>query len=304
MSMLRIRDLRELDATASVVRPASLDWADDTPESITLDIGCTFTFDVATPTQAVLMFEPPTGDNELIVASIVEVLQDGPVPSQVYVDVFGNRCRRVTFESGVVTIRYAAMVMVSDQPDLTVPTADVTEPTELPDEALQFLLPSRYCEVDQLTDLAWTTFGAIQPGWARVQAISDWTHERLAFRYGSSSPSHSAMTALASGEGVCRDFTHVAITMCRALNIPARYISGYLPDIGVPDPGTPMDFCAWMEVYLDGRWFTFDPRNNERRIGRVVIGRGRDAADVAMVTTFGPVVLRDMTVTAELTPTL
>jgi transglutaminase-like putative cysteine protease len=163
-------------------------------------------------------------------------------------------------------------------------------------------MASRYCESDRLSDLAWAQFGTIQSGWARVQAICDWVHGRTTFQYGSSSPEYSAVTVLDRGVGVCRDFTHLAIALCRAVNVPARYVFGYLPDIDVPapEPGVIMDFCAWMEVFLDGRWFTFDPRNNRRRIGRVVIGRGRDAADVAMVTSFGHVDMVGMTVWAEL----
>ena len=138
-------------------------------------------------------------------------------------------------------------------------------PADLPDEALMFVLPSRYCESDVLADEAFRLFGSVQPGWARVQAVSDWANGHLGFQYGASSPSFSARDVFDRGLGVCRDFAHLAITMCRALNIPARYVFGYLPDIGVPDPGTPMDFCAWMEVYLGDGWHTFDPRNNQRR---------------------------------------
>jgi len=175
----------------------------------------------------------------------------------------------------------------------------LTSVDDLPDEALLFLLPSRYCESDVLADEAFHLFGSTPSGWARVQAISDWANGHLGFQYGASSPSFSARDVFDRGLGVCRDFSHLAITMCRALNIPARYVFGYLPDIEVPDPGTPMDFCAWMEVYLGDGWHTFDPRNNQRRIGRTVIGRGRDAADVAMVTSFGAVELCSMTVIAR-----
>jgi transglutaminase-like putative cysteine protease len=172
-------------------------------------------------------------------------------------------------------------------------------PDELPNRALPFLLPSRYCESDLLGDRAWNLFGDLAPGWDRVQAIVDWVHDQIDFDYGRSSTSHTAVSMLQDSVGVCRDYTHVAIALCRALNIPARYAFGYLPDIDVPDPGTPMDFCAWMEVQLGGRWYTFDVRNNQRRKGRVLIGRGRDAADVAMVTSFGSAPLLDMRVTAE-----
>jgi transglutaminase-like putative cysteine protease len=146
---------------------------------------------------------------------------------------------------------------------------------------------------------AWYRFGDLAPGWGRVQAIMDSVHGHLAFGYGTSSPKYTAAEAFAAGKGVCRDFAHLAISFCRALNIPARYVFGYLPDIDVPIDPAPMDFAAWIEVWLDGRWWTFDPRNNQHRVGRVVIGRGRDAVDVAMVTTYGAVMLENMTVWAD-----
>jgi transglutaminase-like putative cysteine protease len=150
--------------------------------------------------------------------------------------------------------------------------------------------------------MAWQLFGTMEPGWARVQAICDWVHSNIRFQYGSSNSLTTAADVCAQGIGVCRDFAHLAVTFCRALHIPARYVFGYLPDIGVPPPDDPMDFCAWIEVYLAGRWWTFDPRNNEPRVGRVLIGRGRDALDVAMVTTFGSPRLAQMTVWADAVP--
>ena len=173
-------------------------------------------------------------------------------------------------------------------------------PAELPDDVLIFLLPSRYCPSDLLAQHAYNTFGALESGWNRVDSISGWTHDHVTFDYAASSPSKTAADVLADGRGVCRDFTHLTISLCRALNIPARYVVGYLPDIAVPDPGTPMDFCAWSEIYLGDRWYTIDPRNHgQHRAGRTVIGRGRDAADVAMTTTFGRADLTTMTVRAE-----
>ena len=156
-----------------------------------------------------------------------------------------------------------------------------------PDEVLIFTLPSRYCLPDVLGAEAWSRFGAMPPGYRRVQAICDYVNNHLKFSYGTSDSRTTAADVHASGYGVCRDFTHLAVSFCRALNIPARYVFGYLPEIEVPKRGLPMDFAAWMEVYLGDRWWTFDPRNNERRKGRVLIGRGRDAGDVAMATTFG-----------------
>ncbi|HUF98168.1 MAG TPA: transglutaminase family protein [Ilumatobacter sp.] len=266
-----------------------------------LDIGCSFALRASVATHAVMLFEPHGTARALIADSRLETFGDAAqVPSEAYVDSFGNACRRITVAPGQTTVRYLARANVVDVPDEVVEQAELASPIDLPDEVLQFLVPSRYCESDQVAELAWSTFGSIDPGWKRVQSVCDWVHDRTVFRYGSSSPGYSALGVLESGVGVCRDFTHLAIALCRALNVPTRYVFGYLPDIGVPDPGTPMDFCAWMEVFLDGRWFTFDPRNNQRRIGRVVIGRGRDAADVAMVTSFGQIDMVAMTVWAEL----
>jgi len=194
------------------------------------------------------------------------------------------------------------MIEVSGQADEVAPDAVQLPVEELPDEALLYTLPSRFCLSDTLSDMAWQLFGTIEPGWARVQAICDWVHGNIRFQYGSSNSLTTAADVCAQGVGVCRDFAHLAVTFCRALNIPARYVFGYLPDIGVPPPDAPMDFCAWMEVYLAGRWWTFDPRNNEPRIGRVLIGRGRDALDVAMVTTYGSPRLAQMTVWADAAP--
>ena len=161
-----------------------------------------------------------------------------------------------------------------------------------------YLLPSRYCLPDELGADAWHHFGALEPGWARVQAVVQMVHEHLTFGYGSSSAVTTAADAYRSGRGVCRDYAHLAISFCRALNIPARYVFGYIPEIDVPPPVEPMDFAAWFEAYLDGAWHTFDARNNRRRVGRVVVGRGRDAVDVALITSFGPVTLTEFDVRA------
>ena len=173
-------------------------------------------------------------------------------------------------------------------------------PGDLPSDTLLYTLPSRYCLSDQLNDTAWALFGSVPPGWSRVQAVCDWVHGEVTFGYGRPAPTRRRSTSSQTRTGVCRDFTHLAITFCRALNIPARYVFGYLPDIDVPPPPDPMDFCAWMQVWLGDRWWTFDPRNNQARSGRVVIGWGRDAADVAMVTTYGGPRLDRMEVWADL----
>jgi transglutaminase-like putative cysteine protease len=162
----------------------------------------------------------------------------------------------------------------------------------LPDEALSFLLGSRYCETDRLTEAAWKLFAHTPLGWARVQAVCDFVHQHIRFGYEFASPTKTAWEVFNDPRGVCRDYAHLAIAFCRALNIPARYCTGYLGDIGVPPPYPPMDFAGWFEAFLGGQWHTFDPRNNEPRIGRVLIARGRDAADVALTTTFGPNTLK------------
>jgi transglutaminase-like putative cysteine protease len=169
----------------------------------------------------------------------------------------------------------------------------------LPDDVLSFVMPSRFCLPDELGHEAWQRFGHLAPGWGRVQAIVDFVHGHLTWVAGASNPWTTAADAYRAGQGVCRDFAHLAITFCRALNIPARYVFGYIPDIEAPPPTEPMDFAAWFEAYLDGRWHTFDARNNTPRVGRVIVGRGRDAVDVALITSFGPLTLTGFRVHAE-----
>jgi transglutaminase-like putative cysteine protease len=182
-------------------------------------------------------------------------------------------------------------VLATDAPELPV--------AALPDEVLLYLLASRYCESDRLLDLAWRLFAGTAPGWSRVQAIVDYTHERIEFGYHHARPTKTAWDAHDEQRGVCRDFAHLAIALCRCVNIPARYCTGYLGDIGVPPDDSPMDFSAWFEVYLGGRWYTFDARHNERRIGRNLMARGRDATDVAILTSFGPCTLTGFKVVTE-----
>jgi transglutaminase-like putative cysteine protease len=264
---------------------------------VLISVGCQFVFEVPADTHAVLLVEPHSSESERVVSA--ELACSTGVEAQPFVDGFDNRCRRLSMPAGTVEIEYAASVEVGDGLDPADESAIQLMPAELPNRALPFLLPSRYCESDLLAERAWDLFGDTAPGWGRVQAIVDWVHDQIEFDYSRSSTSHTAVSVLRDSVGVCRDYTHAAIALCRALNIPARYAFGYLPDIDVPDPGTPMDFCAWMEIMLGGRWYTFDVRNNQRRRGRIVIGRGRDAADVAMVTSFGNAPLLHMEVTAE-----
>ena len=201
-----------------------------------------------------------------------------PAAGTTYVDLYGNLCRRLTIPDGRSSLSYDALVEVDGSPDPVRAGAREVAADELPADALVFTLPSRYCPSDELADTAWALFGSVDPGWSRVQAICDWVHDAIEFDYGSSTPLTTAVDVYEARAGVCRDFAHLAVTFCRAFSIPARYVFGYLPDIGVPPPDDPMDFCAWMEVLLDDRWWTFDPRNNVPRVGRVLIGRGRDAA--------------------------
>jgi transglutaminase-like putative cysteine protease len=205
-----------------------------------------------------------------------------------YYDLYGNKCGRIVAPVGLVQFRNEAIVDDCGLPDLQVPTAQQALVPDLPHEVLLYLLASRYCEVDsELKDLAWTLFGMTSPGWPRVQAIIDFVHRHIRFDYLKARANRTALDVYRERVGVCRDFMHLAITFCRCCNIPARYCTGYLGDIGVPAVASPMDFSAWFEAYLGGQWYAFDARNNIPRIGRVLMARGRDAADVALTTTFG-----------------
>ena len=218
-----------------------------------------------------------------------------------YLDGFGNICSRVTAPAGRFTLSADFIIRDSGLADEITPQATQAQVQDLPDETLVFLLGSRYCETDRLSELAWSLFQHTPPGWARVQAIVDYVHNHVTFGYEHARPTKTAYETYVEGRGVCRDYTHLAIAFCRCMNIPARYCTGYLADIGVPLL-LPMDFSAWFEVWLGGRWHTFDARNNRPRIGRVLIARGRDATDVAIANTFGPAVLAGFTVISDELP--
>jgi transglutaminase-like putative cysteine protease len=213
---------------------------------------------------------------------------DPSVPVVGYRDGFGNWCSRITAPPGRIRITSSGMVRDSGLPDVVVPGAQQHDVKDLPEETLVFVLGSRYCETDLLSEVAWQLFGQSQRGWPRVQAICDYVHNHITFDYQRARPTRTAWEAYNERSGVCRDFAHLAIAFCRCLNIPARYCTGYLGDTGTLPPYGVPDFAAWMEVYIGGGWYIFDPRNNVPRIGRVLIARGRDAADVAIATTFGP----------------
>ena len=219
------------------------------------------------------------------------------VPTTIYRDLFGNKCRRMVAPAGEFTIRSDATVADSGRTDSIRLGAREMPVEDLPDDCLVFLMGSRYCETDHLSQTAWDLFGSLPPGWQRVQAICDYAHQHLRFDYMQARATRTAFEAYNERVGVCRDFAHLALTFCRCLNIPARYVNGYLGDIGVPVVD-PMDFSAWIEVFLDGEWHTFDPRNNTPRIGRIVVARGRDAADIPLINSFGPHVLRQFRVWA------
>jgi transglutaminase-like putative cysteine protease len=221
---------------------------------------------------------------------------DPPIPATDYRDCYGNICTRIVAPEGGLTISADMIVADPGTPDVVDPHAPQRPVADLPEETLLFLLGSRYCETDRLSGVAWSLFGAVSPGWARVQAIVDFVHDHIVFGYEHASPTKTAWEAYHEHSGVCRDFTHLAITLCRCMNIPARYCTGYLGDIGVPPDPAPMDFSAWFEVFLGSRWYTFDARHNQPRVGRIVMARGRDAADVAISTAFGPSTLTGFTV--------
>lgn len=221
------------------------------------------------------------------------------LPLENYIDSFGNRCGRFVAPRGPLRLSNTTLIHDSGLPEVANYSAREVPVHRLPQETLPYLYNSRYCEVDRLSMIALELFSEVPPGWFRVQAICDWVHTKVAFGYQYARPTKSALDVYTERFGVCRDFQHLAVTLCRALNIPARYATGYLGDIGVPPSGTPMDFSAWFEVYLDDRWWPFDARNNQPRIGRVLMATGRDAADVAITTSFGQANLTHFTVITE-----
>jgi transglutaminase-like putative cysteine protease len=220
-------------------------------------------------------------------------------PIFLYTDCFGNSCGRVLAPAGRVVFQYDDIIRDPGVLDEAGTYAAQHAINDLPANVLQFLLASRYCEVDRMMALAWELFGWTPPGWARVKAVCDWVHSNVQFGYAFARPTKTAWDVYMERKGVCRDFMHLALTFLRALNIPCRYATGYLGDIGVPVDPNPMDFSAWFEVYLGGRWWTVDARHNTQRVGRVLMGYGRDAVDVAMTTSFGPNTLEKFTVITQ-----
>jgi transglutaminase-like putative cysteine protease len=249
-------------------------------------IGFEMVFEVPTPAAMLLMLGLRP-EREASIRRPGGLRVEPEVPLQWYTDGFGNRPARLLAPDGRLILRDDLIVEDDGQPDLVAPDAKQIPVQDLPPDVLVYLLSSRYCEVDRLSDTAWRLFGGTPESWARVQAICDWVHGNVRFDYQSARPTKTAHDVYEERAGVCRDFSHLALTFCRCLNIPARYATGYLGDIGIPPQPYPMDFSGWFEAYLDGRWFTFDARHNVSRIGRVLMAHGRDAADVALTTTFG-----------------
>ena len=255
-----------------------------------LRVGCRLTYELPQPTPMIAVLNihfSRFGDLDR-----PDYLVTAPaVPIGSYRDGFGNWCSRLVAPAGRFEISTDGVFRDSGAADPVAPDAGQHAVEDLPDETIAFLLGSRYCDTDRLIAEAWRLFDGTPPGWARVQAICDFVHDRIAFGYQHARATRTAAEAYEERVGVCRDYTHLAVTLCRCMNIPARYCTGYLSEIGQPEPQPPGDFAAWMEVYLGNAWHTFDPRNNAPRIGRILIARGRDAADVPLTYTFGPNVL-------------
>lgn len=263
-----------------------------------IHVGYEIVYDLPRQTPMLLMVHiHPSRAADLIVPDTL--ITNPPVPITGYTDSFGNWVSRIVAPPGLVRLTAEAIVHDSGLPDPVQSDAIQHAVEDLPEETLLFLIGSRYCETDHLSTIAWNLFGGTPLGWARVQAICDFVHNHISFGYQHARPTKTAWEVYQERAGVCRDFAHLAIAFCRCMNIPARYCTGYLGDIGVPPMDAPMDFSGWFEVWLGDRWHVFDARFNTPRIGRVLIARGRDAADVAISTGFGPSPLVSFKVSTE-----
>jgi transglutaminase-like putative cysteine protease len=260
--------------------------------------GFEISYDCPQPTPMILTLSVyPSRVPDLLTPDRIRI--DPAVPVNTYHDTFGNFCHVIRAPTGRLTMATDFLVHDNGEPDRMDPRAEQHPLEELPVEVLMYLLGSRYCETDRLSDIAWALFGQVPKGWPLVKAICDYVHNCITFGYQHASPTKTAWDAYTEGRGVCRDFAHLAITLCRCMNVPARYCTGYLGDIGVPLDPAPMDFSAWFEVYLGNSWFTLDAPHNQPRIGRILMARGRDATDVAIVTSFGPGTLASFKVVTE-----
>jgi transglutaminase-like putative cysteine protease len=269
--------------------------------SMKIRAGYKISYDCPQPTPMILMLSVhPSRIPDLLTPDHMRL--DPLIPANTYHDGFGNFCHVIRAPEGRLTMSTDFLVQDKGEPDAIAPQAEQHALEDLPVEVLIYLLGSRYCETDRLSNTAWSLFGKVPRGWPLVKAICDYVHDHITFGYKHASPTKTAWDAYAERRGVCRDFAHLAVTLCRCMNVPARYCTGYLGDIGVPLDDSQMDFSAWFEAYLGGRWYTFDARHNEPRIGRILMARGRDATDVAIVTSFGPCMLAGFNViTDELT---
>ena len=263
-----------------------------------LRLGFDIQFELPYPTAIVAMLHVhPSRDSDLLLSDRFQT--EPGLFVRDYIDSFGNRCSRLYAPAGLLRLWHATEIINSNIPDEAALNATETPVQDLPDEVLQFLLNSRYCEVDRLSGVALDLFGGMPPGWSRVQAVIGWVYRTVQFGYSFARSTKTALDVYTERTGVCRDFQHLAITLCRALNIPARYATGYLGDFGVPPSASPMDFSAWFEVYLGGRWWTCDARHNRARLGRVLMATGRDASDVALTTSFGIANLKHFSVISD-----
>ena len=262
-----------------------------------IKIGFDIAFELSGHTPMVLMlYTHPSRQSDL--RATERIVVEPAIPLTEFTDAFGNRCARLHGPPGVLRLRLDSLIEDSGEPDHQPVDATQHNVEDLPDETLQFLLPSRYCEVDKLSNIAWDLFGKTAPGYARVKAIFDWVHDHVTFGYHLADSTKSALDVYDDGKGVCRDFNHLAVAFCRCMNIPARYATGYLGDINFPASG-PMDFSAWFQAYLGGAWHNFDARHNMPRVGRILMATGRDAADVALTTNFGRAVLKKFEIVTE-----
>jgi transglutaminase-like putative cysteine protease len=284
-------------ALTATTYPASL-LTFNAAQPALIRVGFEMVYDCPGPTPMILALNIHHSRAADLVQPDILVTQP-PVAVTAYHDLFGNWCSRIVAPAGQFKLSTTALVNDNGTTDAYVPDAQQVPVELLPESALVYLLGSRYCETDQLSDIAWQLFGHGATGWARVQAICDFVHQHITFGYQHARRTRTACEAYTEGQGVCRDYAHLAITFCRCMNIPARYCTGYLGDIRIPAVPAPMDFAGWFEAYLGDRWYAFDARNNTPRIGRILMARGRDACDVALANTFGPNTLQCFSVWAN-----
>lgn len=290
--------MHDLPMAAGFTSTRAKPGIDGTAFPLRLRLGVQLDYDLATDTPMIAMVN--VHPSRISLLEYPDLIATTPsVPIHGYYDGYGNWCCRLVAPAGRFSISTDTVIRDSGLPDPFRPEAIQHRVEELPADTLVFLLGSRYCETDRLADEAWRLFGETEPGWTRVQAVCDFVHNHIRFGYQHARNTRTAAEAYAEAVGVCRDFAHLAVAFCRALNIPTRYCTGYISDVGQPPPHPPMDLAAWIEVYLSGQWHAFDPRNNDRRIGRVPIAYGRDAADVPITHTFGPNLLTRFAVVTE-----